>query len=206
MRGAFGRPPSRRGEPVYLSRVTRSQRVNYVLYQSGWFACILGAAWDWPVTGFLIAVALTAVHLYLSNERARETRAILLALALGLVVEGYQVWNGTYRFRSGVVVAWMSPPWLLMMWAQFATTFRSSLRSIMTVPARAALFGLVGGPIAFVAGERLGAVTLARPLALGLVRLGVTWGVALAVCAVLLRDPVVPGARRAGGRAAGPTP
>ena len=177
--------------------MTRSQRVNYVLYQTGWFACILGAAWDWPVTGFLIAVVLTAAHLHLSADRARETRAILLALALGLVVEGFQVWSGTYRFRSGVVVAWMSPPWLLMMWAQFATTFRSSLRSIMTVPVRAALFGLVGGPIAFVAGERLGAVMLARPLAPGLVRLGLAWGVALAVCALLVREPVVIGPGRA---------
>ena len=177
--------------------MTRSQRVNYVLYQTGWFACILGAAWDWPVTGFLIAVVLTAAHLHLSADRARETRAILLALALGLVVEGFQVCSGTYRFRSGVVVAWMSPPWLLMMWAQFATTFRSSLRSIMTVPVRAALFGLVGGPIAFVAGERLGAVMLARPLAPGLVRLGLAWGVALAVCALLVREPVVIGPGRA---------
>ena len=176
--------------------MTRSQRLNYVLYQSGWFACILGAAWNWPLTGFWIAVSLTAVHLYLSAERARDTRTIVLALALGLVVEGFQVWKGTYRFHSGAVVAWMSPPWLLMLWAQFATTFRSSLRSIMTVPARAALFGSVGGPIAFVAGERLGAVTLARPLAPGLVRLGVAWGVALAVCAVLVRDPVVIGPGR----------
>ncbi|MCE9602329.1 MAG: DUF2878 domain-containing protein [Gemmatimonadetes bacterium] len=177
--------------------MTRSQRINYALYQSGWFACILGAAWDRPIAGFLIAVVLTAVHLHLSADRARETRAILLALALGLVVEGFQVWSGTYRFRSGAVVAWMSPPWLLMMWAQFATTFRSSLRSIMTVPVRAALFGLVGGPIAFLAGERLGAVTLARPLAPGLVRLGLAWGFALAVCALWAREPVGSGPGRA---------
>ena len=53
-------------------------------------------------------------------------------------------------------------------------------------------FGLVGGPIAFLAGERLGAVTLARPLGPGLVRLSVTWGVALAICAVVARAAVSP--------------
>jgi hypothetical protein len=57
----------------------------------------------------------------------------------------------------------------------------------MTVPARAALFGAVGGPVAFVAGERLGAVTLARPLAPSLLVLGLAWGVALAACAVVAR-------------------
>lgn len=170
-----------------------SRRVNYALYQTGWFACILGAAWGWPATGALIALALTGAHLALSTERAAESRLVLLALGLGMVVEACQVRSGTYaRFTSGVVVAWMSPPWLLLMWAQFATTFRSSLRTVMLVPARAALFGLVGGPIAFVAGERLGAVTLARPLGPGLVRLGVTWGVALALCAVATRATLTP--------------
>lgn len=169
------------------ARVTESRPVNYLLYQSGWFACILGAAWGWPVTGFLIAAALTAVHLCRSADPAIESRLVVLALALGLVVEAFQVRRGTYQFTSGVIVAWMSPPWLLMMWAQFATTFRSSLRAIMTSPARAALFGVLGGPIAFVAGERLGAVTLARPLAPGLVRLGMAWGVALCVCALFAR-------------------
>jgi len=169
----------------------RSRAVNYALYQTGWLACILGAAWGWPVTGALIAAALIGAHFAWTTERAMELRLLLLALGLGVIVEAYQVRSGTYtRFTSGAVVAWMSPPWLLLMWAQFATTFRSSLHAVMLVPRRAALFGLVGGPIAFLAGERLGAVTLARPLGPGLVRLSVTWGLALAICAVVARAPM----------------
>ena len=167
--------------------VPYSRRLNYALYQLGWLACILGAAWGWPVSGAVIAALLTAVHLARSPEPRIEVRLVALALALGLAVEGFQVWSGSYVFTSGVVVAWMSPPWLLMMWAQFATTFRWSLRSVMTVPARAAVFGLAGGPIAFIAGERLGAVTLARPLAPVLARLAVSWGIALYVCARIAR-------------------
>lgn len=167
--------------------MTESRKVNYALYQAGWFACILGAAWGWPVAGTLIAVALTAVHLLLSRDRAGESWLIALALGLGLAVEWYQVRSGTYAFTSGVVVSWMSPPWLLMMWAQFATTFRSSLSAIMLVPRRAMVFGALGGPIAFWAGERLGAVTLAEPGWAGFVRLGLTWGAALGVCAVVAR-------------------
>lgn len=171
----------------------RSRAVNYALYQTGWLTCILGAACGWPVTGALIAAALIGAHLAWTTERAVELRLLLLALGLGVIVEAYQVRSGTYaRFTSGAIVAWMSPPWLLLMWAQFATTFRSSLHAVMLVPRRAALFGLVGGPIAFLAGERLGAVTLARPLGPGLVRLSVTWGVALAICAVVARAAVSP--------------
>jgi type IV secretory pathway TrbD component len=64
----------------------------------------------------------------------------------------------------------------------------------------------VGGPIAFWAGERLGAVDLARPLWLALLRLSVCWGVALwglslatragsAACDPLLRPGIGGGPR-----------
>ncbi len=171
--------------------MTESRMVNYALYQTGWLACILGAAWDRPVTGALVAAALIAVHFAITDAPGTGLRLLLITLAIGIVAEWVQVKSGTYTFRSGVVVAWMSPPWLLLMWAQFATTFRSSARAIMTVPARAAVFGALGGPIAFIAGERLGAVTLATPVAPALLRLGVVWGVAMTVCAVAARRSTV---------------
>jgi hypothetical protein len=168
--------------------MNRTLLLNYAIYNVGWFAAILGAAWHRPLTGFAIAAALTALHLWLATDRTVEMRLVLMALGCGLVVEGIQVWSGTYRFTSGTLVAWMSPPWMLALWGQFATTFRYSLRGIMTNPARAALFGFIGGPIAFVAGEGLGAVTLAQPLWLGLARLAVTWSVALWLCARTAQD------------------
>lgn len=163
--------------------VPRPTLLNYALYQVGWFACVLGAAWQRPVTGFAIAVLLTGAHLWLAAERGIEARLLALALALGVAVESFQVWSGTYRFTSGTVVAWTSPPWLLWMWAQFATTFRYSLRQVMLRPLRAALFGVVGGPLAFLAGQGLGAVTLAHPLLPALARLACAWGLALCLCA-----------------------
>lgn len=62
----------------------------------------------------------------------------------------------------------------MAMWAQFATTFRFSLRSVMTKPIRAALFGAAGGPVAFLVGDRLGAVILLPPLVPGLLRLSIS--------------------------------
>lgn len=161
--------------------------LNYALYQVGWFACILGAAWGWPVAAAATGAALISVHVLLSGEQWRRELALVgIALALGLLVEGFQVWSGTYaRFTSGVVVAWMSPPWLLVMWGQFATVCHGSLKRVMLVPWRAVAFGAVGGPIAFWAGERLGAVDLARPLGDGLLRLAATWAIALGLLSLV---------------------
>ena len=158
-----------------------TQLVNYALYQIGWFVCVLGGASHRPWTGFLTAMILVGVHLALCVERALELRLVVLATAVGAVVETMQIAAGTYRFTSGTVTDALPPPWLLAMWAQFGTTFRFSLRRVVTRPVLAVLFGAAGGPIAFLAGERLGAVTLLPPLAYGLLRLAVSWAIALLV-------------------------
>ena len=158
---------------------------NYLLYQAGWFACVLGAASHRPWTGFLVAATLLAIHLLGSRDRHRDARRVMLALGVGTAVEGLQIWAGTYRFTSGTIIDSLPPPWLLVMWAQMATTFDFSLRPIVTRPAAAALFGAIGGPLAFLAGERLGAVTLHRPLTPGLLLLASSWTVAMLIfCSV----------------------
>ena len=164
-----------------------TQLVNYGLYQIGWLACVLGGAWHRPWTGFLMAVILGGAHLTLSLERSLEARLVVFATAVGALVEMGQIAAGTYRFTSGTVLDALPPPWLLAMWAQFATTFRFSLRTLITRPMRAALFGAAGGPIAFLAGERLGAVTLLPPLTHGLLRLSISWAIALVAFSVVVR-------------------
>jgi hypothetical protein len=155
--------------------------LNYVLYQAGWFACVLGAASQRPWTGFVVAMILVGVHLALSMDRSVEVRLVLLATAVGAGVEMVQIAAGTYRFPSGTPTNGLPPPWLLAMWAQFATTFRSSLRSVILRPGCALLFGAAGGPIAFLAGERLGAVVLLPPLPYSLLRLSISWAIALTI-------------------------
>ncbi len=165
----------------------RTALVNYLLYQTGWFACILGGAWNYPFTGFAIALGAIAVHLYLSRERAVELRLIAMAMSAGLIIEVFQLWAGTYRMTSGTIIPHLPPPWMLALWAQFATTFRYSLRGIISRPGLAALFGVIGAPLAFLAGDRLGALTLLPPESLGLERLAISWGVAMFGFAVAVR-------------------
>ena len=175
-----------------------TQIVNYALYQCGWFACVLGAAWRYPWAGFGIAAALIGVHLALSSERPVEIRLVLLATAVGAVVETFQIAAGTYHFASGTLSDAFPPLWLLAMWAQFATTFRFSLRAVMLRPLPAGLFGATGGPLAFLAGERLGAVTLQPPVTYALLRLSIAWGIALVVFSLVARR-VTPDGLGAGG-------
>jgi hypothetical protein len=157
--------------------------LNYVAYQLGWLAAILGAAAGYGTAGALIGFTLTAGHVLLARDRRGELTLVAAALACGVLVESWQIASGTYRVLADPGPGVVPPAWLLALWAQFATTFRFSLRRIMTDPRAALVFGALGGPIAFLAGERLGAVVLQVPLGPGLARLVVAWAAALAALA-----------------------
>lgn len=163
----------------------RTHVVNYVLYQSGWIAAVGGAAIGWPLAGAVVALVLTAVHVALAREPARESTLVVAALIAGLLTERALIAAGTYTQLAGAPVGAWPPLWLIALWAQFATTWRYSLAGVFARWWRAALFGAAGGPLAFLAGARLGAVTLAVPETTALVGLGGAWAMALAALAVL---------------------
>ena len=164
-----------------------AQLVNYALYQVGWFACVLGASWRRPGVGLGIALVLIGAHVVLSSERQVEVGLVLFATVVGATVECVQIAAGTYHFTSGTVNGGWPPAWLLAMWAQFATTIRFSLRRVIARPLSAALFGAAGGPIAFIAGQRLGAVTLLPPVTHDVCRLSLAWAIALVAFSVVVR-------------------
>lgn len=153
--------------------------VNFALYYAGWFACILGPAWGYPWTGTLIALALIAAHLSLARRRRDEIELMLGAALIGLVVDTAQIGLGTLRYPVGPLVSWLPPPWLIVLWMQFAGTFHFSMRWLKRRPALAALFGAIGGPLAFAAGRRLGVVEFVPAIWPSLLSLAVAWAVAM---------------------------
>lgn len=170
-----------------------SALLNYVLYQAGWFACVIGAAWQHPWFGAAIALVLLILQIACSTRRRREARLALAAVFVGVVVESGHLAAGTYVFQSGTFVEGWPPVWIILMWAQFAATFAFSLRPIVTRPIAAALFGAVGGPIAFVAGDGLGAATLLPPMMTGLLQLAVSWGLAMVILSAIARREIAAG-------------
>lgn len=165
----------------------RTRLLNYAAYQIGWLAAVGGAAGGWPTAGAVVSLTLTGAHVVLAREREREAQLVVAALLMGLVVERALIAVGTYRLLAGGPPGAWPPLWLLALWGQFATTWRYSLAAIFSRPWRAALFGAVGGPLAFVAGERVGAVVLWAPVIPTLSGLAVAWSLALAALALTNR-------------------
>ena len=53
---------------------------------------------------------------------------------------------------------------MVSLWIAFATTLNHSLRWLVNRPVAAALCGAIGGPLAYLAGAKLGALTIGAPL------------------------------------------
>lgn len=156
-----------------------SNLTNYVVYQLGWTGCVLSAAAGRPGLAAAAALAATGVHLALAVDRRREALLALVAGALGLAVDSVQLALGIFTFPSGALFGIFAPLWIVGMWMQFATTFHHCmgwLRGRILVSAAA---GLLGGPLAFLAGERLGAIRFSEPRLLSFLLLGLFWAAAL---------------------------
>lgn len=171
---------------------TAADAVNFALYYAGWFACILGPAWGYPWSGTLIALLLIGSHLGLARRRREEIALMLCAAVIGTGADALQIAIGTLHFPIGNLVAWLPPPWMVVLWAQFAATLHFSMRWLKGRPVLAALFGALGGPLAFLAGGRLGVVEFHAQLWPSLLSLAIVWALAVPL---LLRM-----AARQGGR------
>ena len=165
---------------------------NAVLFQVGWFACVLGAANGTAWIGLVAVGAVVAWHVVQARDRGSELRLLLLATAVGAVFETLLVRTGWVQFTSGVWMAGIAPAWMVVLWANFATTLNVSLRPLRDRLWLAALLGVVGAPLAYFGGSRLGALEMPA-VAPALVAVGAGW--------LLLAPALFAAARRLDGYA-----
>ncbi len=154
-----------------------SSSINYGLYQLGWFACVLGAASGHAGIGLLIGAATELAHLAMARRRGDEITLAVSALIIGAMVDSVQIALGTLRFPATSSTLPVPPLWLALLWMQFASTLRFSMRWL--TPTRAILFGAIGGPLAFLGASRLGVVQLDERIWPSVLSLGVLWSLAI---------------------------
>jgi hypothetical protein len=133
---------------------------NFIAFQVAWFACVLGAANDLALAGTLTVVAAVGLHLRLAPRPQPEFLLIAIAALVGTVWDSLLVSVGLMVYPTGNFAPGVAPHWIIGMWALFATTLNVSMAWMKGRPALAAAMGAVGGPLAYLAGQRLGAVVM----------------------------------------------
>ncbi|MDH5368610.1 MAG: DUF2878 domain-containing protein [Gammaproteobacteria bacterium] len=150
--------------------------INIILFQVGWFACVLTAASSLPYFGAFISLVILGTHVFISKQYRQELRMIFIAMMIGFIWDSLLVSIGWITYQSGMVFDFMAPYWIVLMWALFAITINSSLSWMKEKLALASLFGAIAGPLAYYAGVKLGAVYFIYELN-ALVALSIGWAV-----------------------------
>lgn len=150
--------------------------LNVVAFQCAWFGCALGAAFGFAWVGVGVATLAAALHLALAHRRAPEVALIATAMVLGAIWDSLWLRQGWIGFAASGPWPGIAPLFMIALWMAFATTLNVSLRWLGRRYALAACLGAVGGPLAYYAGERLGALAFAD-LAWGLTGQAIGWGV-----------------------------
>ena len=167
---------------------------NFAAYQAAWFAAVVGAAQGFAWAGGAVALAVTGVHVAL-RRATLELRLIGASAGIGILVDSTLAITGQVRFVS----AWpqsLAPFWMVCLWMAFATTLNHSLQWLMSRPVAAGLAGALGGPLAYLAGAKLGALTIVTP-AMTLPIIALLWTIAMvALSMIVLRASLVPAAGR----------
>ncbi|WP_115718710.1 DUF2878 domain-containing protein [Gallaecimonas mangrovi] len=139
--------------------------LNLVFYQLAWLAAVVLQS-PWPV------LALLALHLYLTPLKKADGKLMLLFMAAGVVVDGSLGLLGLFEFAVGPLFI---PLWLVALWAALAMLPNHSLAWLKGRLWLNAVFGAIGGPLAYWAGVRLGAAQFGWPLWLSLLTLAAVW-------------------------------
>ena len=134
---------------------TRTARLlgNALLFQLGWFACVLGARHPWLLW---LAAACLLTHLaWLS--RPGEIRPLLAVSVCGWLVDSLLLNLGIFDFAGHPNLL---PGWLVLLWPLFASTLRHSLAWSARPWWLASLSGALGGPLSYWGGVQLAGVGL----------------------------------------------
>lgn len=152
-----------------------SNLLNLVLFQIGWFACIHSATSGQALLAPGVTLGIVALHVWRAPGGMRKRYSTWIATIGAL---GWALDSGLSALAITSYPHTPGPPapvWILCLWLLFATTAQHSLAWLQGRLRLAALLGLVGGPLAYLSGVKLGATGLERGLWYSVVPLAIEY-------------------------------
>ena len=148
--------------------------INFTAFQIAWFAAVLGAAHGMPWLGVVAVPLALGLHLALSPDWRPELLLALGAAAVGFVADSTLIAFGVFSPVPFLFPSPFSSLWMVMLWVNLATIMNVSMSWLRGRYALGAVFGAVGGPMAYYSGAKLGAMTTV-PGAGDLAVLAIVW-------------------------------
>ena len=150
--------------------------INFIAFEIGWFAVVLGAAHDYVWTGILVAALVVLLHLLMSHHLMHQLKLLISVVLIGTAWDSTLAASNVIHYPTGQLLSSMAPVWIMAVWALFATTLNVSLVFLRQRWWLAALFGAIGAPLSFLGGMRLQALQFPET-GTALLALAIGWAV-----------------------------
>lgn len=161
---------------------TKQKILNFILFQALWFTCVLtGASGNWGWAYLAVIIVLSIHFTALTVNLKRDLKLVLFAVGWGIFSDSIlAVLNFTgFTTDFGGALGWISPPWMVLLWVGFALTLFGCMEWMRENALLQIAFGAVGGPIAYLAGTKLGALELGPSAFYSYLAIGLMWGIAM---------------------------
>ena len=136
------------------------QWANFAAFQLAWLVAVWGASvglsWLGPVA---VAGWVSAYALWQNRARA-DVPLWLGAGVLGGVTDSILVWSGAMAFPESAGPGFPTTLWMIALWINFAAALRHCMGWLCGRFVLATVFGAIGGPLAYLAGDKLGALEI----------------------------------------------
>ena len=151
-----------------LKRVSLQRLVHIVVFDLVWFAAVAGRdPWLWvtiPLIGLMFVVNWKPLLL--------KRKSLLFFVLLGLFAEWLVIQLGVLRFTGTEGL----PAWLIWLWIGFAAMAFTAMDWLGGRYIVCALFGLIFGPITYLAGVGFGAAEMLTSMTSLVIAYALMWG------------------------------
>jgi hypothetical protein len=136
-----------------------------------------GSAWLGPA----VVALLVVIQVPLSRNPVSQLFLLGQVALLGTFVDSTLKSAGLFSYSADSFGPWVVPAWMIALWVNFGLTLRASMAWLESRYLLAALLGASGGPLAYWAGSRLGAMQVQWNEFASYGILALTWAAALPV-------------------------
>ena len=151
--------------------------INVLGFKISWWACVLGATSGTEYLGPIAMAIFLAFHFNFNVSNNSEMKLILIFAVLGTLIDTSMAYTNLIgyvgSYSEDIIIA---PLWITAMWCGFAAMVNHSLAWLKDKWSSAFLFGFIGGPLAYIGGEKIGAIYFNGELIQVSFMLAIVWG------------------------------
>ncbi|MCX4190887.1 DUF2878 domain-containing protein [Methylophaga sp. OBS1] len=159
--------------------------LNFVAFQAVWLIVILAAAAGKPAYALLATATFAVVQVYFSRWRVTDIKLIVLGLLAGMMLDTIWLNMGWIGYAHGDIGG-LAPWWIGCLWVNFMLTLNHSLSWLQPRLKMLGMMTVFAAPLSYLAGSKLGAVTLLEP-GMAVLSLSLSWALLVPMLMCLAR-------------------